>query len=177
MENELQILNSVAENPNVTQRQIAQKTGMSLGNVNILIKRLVSKGYLKIEGFGPRTIRYVLTPEGSKYKAELIYNHVILSYKCITDVNLKIDKILEAYGEKTGKRLILLGDRDEVYHTLVNKLNQTKTEYQAFHTVEVIVKAIHKDTDVCCQVLTWQPAYADGLNARGIQFMNVLDDF
>jgi len=50
MINESDILQIVADNPQISQRKIAEKTGVSLGQVNFLIKKCVKKGFIKLEG-------------------------------------------------------------------------------------------------------------------------------
>ena len=50
-EEELEILRKVEENPNLTQRQIAEKLGLSVGKINYLIQALMDKGFLKIGNF------------------------------------------------------------------------------------------------------------------------------
>jgi len=72
MQNELEILKWVEKNQNTTQRDIAERIGISLGNVNVIINRLVDKGMLEIERINSRT-RYIITSKGLKKKTEEIY--------------------------------------------------------------------------------------------------------
>ncbi len=74
-EEELEILRKIEENPNFTQRQIAEHLGLSLGKINYLIKALISKGFLKIGNFKRSDNKlgylYILTPEGVETKKKL----------------------------------------------------------------------------------------------------------
>ena len=74
-EEELEILRKIEENPNFTQRQIAEHLGLSLGKINYLIKALISKGFLKIGNFKRSDNKlgylYMLTPEGVETKKKL----------------------------------------------------------------------------------------------------------
>lgn len=74
-EEELEILRKVAENPKLTQRQIAEQMGLSLGKINYLIKALLDKGSLKIGNFRKSDNKlgylYLLTPEGVETKRNL----------------------------------------------------------------------------------------------------------
>ena len=47
-EDNLDILSIVAENPCISQRKIANQIGLSLGQVNFLIKKYAKKGLIKI---------------------------------------------------------------------------------------------------------------------------------
>jgi DNA-binding MarR family transcriptional regulator len=48
----------------LTQREIARRSGLSLGMTNALLKRLADRGWIKLTRISTRTIRYALSPEG-----------------------------------------------------------------------------------------------------------------
>ena len=68
MEAEYKVLSHLQENETTTQRHISARTGLSLGSVNLLLKKMVRKGLVKIERLNKRTVRYILTPQGIKEK-------------------------------------------------------------------------------------------------------------
>ncbi len=74
-EEELEILRKIEENPNLTQRQIAEHLGLSLGKINYLIQALINKGFLMIGNFKRSDSKlgylYLLTPEGVETKKKL----------------------------------------------------------------------------------------------------------
>ena len=74
-ETELEILSNLEANPNLTQRQIAKKLGVSLGKTNYLIQALLSKGFLKINNFRKSDNKlgylYLLTPKGLEIRRKL----------------------------------------------------------------------------------------------------------
>ena len=74
-ETELEILSNIEANPNLTQRQIAKKLGVSLGKTNYLIQALLSKGFLKINNFRRSDNKlgylYLLTPKGLEIRRKL----------------------------------------------------------------------------------------------------------
>jgi DNA-binding MarR family transcriptional regulator len=59
-----QILQAIASGKPVTQRTLAGDLGAALGLTNLLVRRLVAKGYLKMAGTGTRQVRYLITPAG-----------------------------------------------------------------------------------------------------------------
>ena len=95
MTNEFEILKCVESKDTITQRELAKKTGLSLGAVNVLIKRLINKGLLKVEHLNARTIRYFLTPKGLMEKARLTYQYIILSYNHISKIESAIEQIVK----------------------------------------------------------------------------------
>lgn len=63
------ILKTLEKNPELSQIQLAQQLGISVGKVNYLINALVDKGWIKIGNFQRsgnklNKIAYLLTPEG-----------------------------------------------------------------------------------------------------------------
>lgn len=58
------ILQAIASGRPITQRSLASELGVALGLTNLLIHRLVSKGYVKMAGFSARHVRYLMTASG-----------------------------------------------------------------------------------------------------------------
>ena len=71
----LQLLRHLAENPQVSQRELAEHLGVSLGKANYCLQALVEKGMVKARNFknsaDKRAYLYLLTPKGVKAKAEI----------------------------------------------------------------------------------------------------------
>ena len=65
----------IERNPLISQREIAQQLGISLGGINYCMRALIEKGYVKISNFtdNPHKIgyAYLLTPNGLSAKAAL----------------------------------------------------------------------------------------------------------
>jgi len=59
-----QILQAIASGERVTQRSLSGDLGAALGLTNLLIRRLVGKGYVRVAGLGTRHVRYLMTPAG-----------------------------------------------------------------------------------------------------------------
>ena len=72
------LLRLLEENPELTQRQIADQLGVSLGGVNYCLKALVNKGFVKIKNFQKSKNKvgyvYLLTPQGIYEKSKLTAN-------------------------------------------------------------------------------------------------------
>jgi hypothetical protein len=59
-----QILQAIALGEPVTQRSLSNELGVALGLTNLLMRRLISKGYVKMAGMGTRHVRYLMTAAG-----------------------------------------------------------------------------------------------------------------
>ena len=62
-------------NPDLTQRQLADALGVSVGGLNYCLKALVQKGFVKVSNFRQSKNKfgyvYLLTPSGAGEKARL----------------------------------------------------------------------------------------------------------
>ncbi len=69
------VLHLLEEEPELTQRELAQKLGISLGGVNYCLKSLIEIGHIKAGNFSKNPNKsvylYLLTPQGITEKAKL----------------------------------------------------------------------------------------------------------
>ncbi len=73
---ELEILERLEGNGHLTQRDLSREVGIALGLVNHLLKKMVTKGWIKIKNIDAKKIRYLITPEGAREKSSLLYKRV-----------------------------------------------------------------------------------------------------
>lgn len=69
------VLRLLQANPEMSQRDLAQEVGISVGSVHYLLTALVDKGFVKLGNFATardkRRYAYILTPKGIAEKANL----------------------------------------------------------------------------------------------------------
>src|SRR5690554_3604242 len=74
-EHHLKVLRLLEANPDMSQRELADALGVSVGKTNYCIRALVDKGLLKMSNFrnsqNKLAYAYLLTPAGIAAKAEL----------------------------------------------------------------------------------------------------------
>lgn len=74
-EDELDVMWLIDKNPAISQRQMADSLGMSLGKVNYCLSALVEVGFVKLGNFKRSSSKigylYLLTPKGIKAKLDL----------------------------------------------------------------------------------------------------------
>ena len=62
------IMRILQENPDLTQRELAEKLGMSVGGLNYCLNALIDKGFVKMQNFSNSKNKfkyvYLLTPMG-----------------------------------------------------------------------------------------------------------------
>jgi EPS-associated MarR family transcriptional regulator len=84
------LLHLIQENSSISQRELALKSGLSLGKVNYCLRALIDIGYIKIKNFknSNRKINYMylLTPKGIMHKT-------IIAKKFLLQKQKEYDKI------------------------------------------------------------------------------------
>jgi EPS-associated MarR family transcriptional regulator len=71
----LKLMRLLEQHPNITQRELAEQLGVSLGKTNYCIKALLDKGWVKIQNFQDSKRKlayaYLLTPQGMIEKSAI----------------------------------------------------------------------------------------------------------
>jgi DNA-binding MarR family transcriptional regulator len=80
-ERNLEILAAIGEDNALSQRALSERLGVALGLTNLYLKRLVTKGYVKVTEFSDKPaarkrLRYLLTPKGLAEKTRLTYAYM-----------------------------------------------------------------------------------------------------
>jgi EPS-associated MarR family transcriptional regulator len=87
------VMHLLEKNPDLTQRELALKVGISVGGLNYCLKALVEKGWVKIDSFSQSKNKfgymYLLTPEGLAQKVALTGH--FLKRKMIEYENLRAE--------------------------------------------------------------------------------------
>ncbi|HEY7985298.1 MAG TPA: MarR family EPS-associated transcriptional regulator [Methylophilaceae bacterium] len=72
------ILKLIAERPEISQRELAQKLDISLGKTNYCLKALIERGLVKVSNFrnnkNKLAYMYLLTPSGIEDRASTTLN-------------------------------------------------------------------------------------------------------
>ena len=75
-ENNLEILRKISDSKNLTQRELADQVGFSLGKLNYCLNELRKKGLIKYNNFKNNKNKmnyvYILTPKGVTKKTKLL---------------------------------------------------------------------------------------------------------
>ena len=77
-QDQLNVMRKIGKNPNLSQRDLAEELGFSLGKLNYCLKELKVKGFIKMNNFKKSKNKmkyiYVLTPGGITAKTKLTIN-------------------------------------------------------------------------------------------------------
>lgn len=171
MKSEIQILKEIQVDSGCSQRDIARATGISLGNVNVLLKRLINNGLIIAEKRTSSSNKYILTLQGKKKWSEAAYRYIMDSYKCINELSDKFDKIIQ-FVHNNYDMIILLGKYDEIYSLIKGKLVSKGINHMILHSGEEIIKLpFYKEKFF----IIWNPEYIDMVNNLELKHINILE--
>jgi len=112
-EKDFQILDALDTQEITTQRELAEHAGISLGQVNYVLKSLLEKGLVKIGNFRkhPHKISYAyhLTPKGLEAKSTLAVKFVLSRLKEYHNLRQRLAKRLGAIEDESPVRIVFVG--------------------------------------------------------------------
>jgi EPS-associated MarR family transcriptional regulator len=102
------VLRMLNDNPDLTQREIAERLGVSTSGMNYCLNALIDKGWVKVQNFSKSKNKfgyiYLLTPEGVAEKS-LMTSHFLArkmdEYKALkAEINSLKRGVDSGFGEK-----------------------------------------------------------------------------
>ncbi len=106
---DMHLLNELTQTPATTQRELSKRIGVALGLTNLMLRRLVTKGYVKITGAKRNRIRYLITPQGILEKTRLTYEFIEYSLQLYSGVRRFLQGQLVALAQTGQRRVLLVG--------------------------------------------------------------------
>ena len=99
-----QLLKSLEQDANLTQRQLSKELEISLGKVNYCLQSLIQKGFVKIDNFKNSKHKiqysYLLTPTGIEEKTKLTIEFLKTKTKESEELKKKVKKLTNAKTRK-----------------------------------------------------------------------------
>ncbi|OHE16367.1 MAG: MarR family EPS-associated transcriptional regulator [Syntrophobacterales bacterium GWC2_56_13] len=98
-EEALHIFREINRSPEMTQRELSSRLGISLGKVNFIINALIRKGFVKVENFKKSSNKisylYCLTPRGIEEKSRMTYHFLRRKMREYEQLELEIRRLRE----------------------------------------------------------------------------------
>ena len=107
---QLKIIEEIERNKAITQRELSKRAGISLGMVNISLRELAKKGYVKMRGMNKRSLEYVITPRGFSEKAKKSYRYFRNTLASLKKMKEKIQLLILIEYSKGARDFFILGD-------------------------------------------------------------------
>ncbi len=109
---ELTLLEHVENDPDVNQSTLASQLGVAVGTVNWHLKRLVAKGYVKVQRAERKKLRYIITPEGIALRARLTVDYIERSFELYRRTRARIKEQLDSIRTSGHTRVKIVGEGD-----------------------------------------------------------------
>ena len=109
---ELTLLEQVERDPDVNQSALANQLGVAVGTVNWHLKRLIAKGYVKVQRAERKKLRYIITPEGIALRARLTVDYIERSFDLYRKTRQRIKEHLETARAAGFNRVRIRGEGD-----------------------------------------------------------------
>lgn len=115
---ELNLLEHIERDPDITQATLAAQLGVAVGTVNWHLKRLVAKGYIKVKRAQRRKLRYIITPEGLAFRARLTVNYIDTSMRLYRRIRQRVRELLVEIKQDGYDQVKIVGEGDiaEICH-------------------------------------------------------------
>lgn len=108
----LKLLEEIEQAEIPSQRDLAKALGISLGLVNSFVRRMASKGYVKITSIPKSRVRYDLTPEGAVEKTRLTYEFIQYSSAFYRSAREKLRSLFQGLAQQGIRRIAFYGAGD-----------------------------------------------------------------
>ena len=109
----LAVMDALAEQERVSQRELAQQTGLHLKKVNYCLRELLARGYVKfrraVQSSDKRGYLYVLTPAGVRAKSRLTYQFLQSAMGYYDQVETRFGRCLQRMARAGVRRVVLCG--------------------------------------------------------------------
>lgn len=109
------ILFELEAHPHLSQRSLSARLGIALGLTNLLIRRLVARGWIQVVRVRPNRLGYLLTPSGLAQKARMSRDYLRERVHVYAEARERIRRALGALagnvadGGSDGVRVVFWG--------------------------------------------------------------------
>ena len=104
------VMRILQENPDLTQRELAEKLGISVGGLNYCLKALMEKGLVKMKNFATSKNKfgyvYVLTPTGMAEKAAISTDKAVYPINAMGISKAMMEKVAVAKSRNSNSTVI-----------------------------------------------------------------------
>jgi EPS-associated MarR family transcriptional regulator len=108
-----EVLDTLDRQPIINQRQLAQHAGVSLGQVNYILKSLLDKGLVKVGNFrkSPHKIgyAYLLTPKGIQTKSRLAVRFITSKLEEYDGLRNRLAEKLVSIESRNSRQIAFVG--------------------------------------------------------------------
>ena len=176
------ILRKINKSGKLTQRQLADKLGFSLGKLNYCIKALKKKGLIKISNFKKSSDKlnkfiYVLTPRGISHRTKLTINFMKLKMKEYDELKRELNNKHQIKWGCYKTTIMDLFNKLDVYSQNISIIDENLKSFsykELLFLADKLGKNIRKRETVfliCKNSYEFVVAYVGLIRAKGVIFL------
>jgi len=111
-----------------------------LGTVNLILKRLTKKGYIKVRRLNRRNLQYLLTPKGFAEITKRSYHYLLRTIGSVRRIKAEVQKLVLQEFRKGKTQFIIFGDGElaDIIELNLKNLDKSNLKYRRASRVEKI---------------------------------------
>ena len=146
---ELSVLEAIRQYDDISQRELSNKVGISLGTVNLLVHKFAKVGLIKIEQLSGKKVKYILTPNGFSVLSRKTIDYISRSYTAVLKIKAHMTDVIKHHYHDDEEVLVFCA-QDEVFVVLVEVLKEQGRTYRMIEKTEtdMLSKFVHWDVEL-----------------------------
>jgi len=169
-EREFELVNIVGAKLGSNQRQLSHQMNLSLGMINMLIRRLISKGYIRIKQLDKRKVDYILTPKGFAEKMRKSVKYTMKTLNSITLIKNRMREVIEDL-HKNGERSFLIFGQSDLAVLVETTIKDIDGESTVSYVGEGSLNNGHSGTVLICT-----EEFDARKNTEQLKFVNLIEE-
>ncbi len=168
-EREFELVNIVGGQLSANQRDLSRQMNLSLGMTNILLRRLVSKGYIRIKQLNQRKMQYLLTTKGFSEKMRKSVKYTLKTINSIALIKSRLNEIILNLYRQGHREFYVIATSDfELLLKMI--LEERKSDHMQFHFLHEGHDHINKGILLICK------EYVNVASTEALQVVNVVHE-
>src|SRR5580698_20001 len=111
-EREFELINIIGGELGANQRDLSKQLDISLGMTNLLVRRLIAKGYIRIRQLNKKKTQYILTPKGFTEKYHKSLHYTLKTIRSIGLIRNQLNVIIQRLYHQGERIFHILGNSD-----------------------------------------------------------------
>jgi DNA-binding MarR family transcriptional regulator len=149
-EREFELVNIIGAEIGANQRRLSRLMDLSLGMTNMLIRRLIAKGFIRIEQLNKGKVQYLLTPKGFAEKMHKSIKYTLKTINSIGLIKTRVQAILIDL-HKDGTREFFIVGKSDLSLLIEMVAKEVPLKDCSFCILEEIPQAAVKGTLLICK--------------------------
>ncbi|MBF0123065.1 MAG: winged helix-turn-helix transcriptional regulator [Candidatus Omnitrophica bacterium] len=168
-EREFELVNIIGANLASSQRDLSRHMDLSLGMTNMLIRRLVTKGYIRIKQLDKKKVQYILTPKGFAEKMQKSVKYTLKTLNSIALMKNRLLVLLKSAYDAGARKFYVLGGSD-----LAGLIEMTLNENFSHNFQIIRINDMPTDVDGGIVLICRENVTASGLPSARV--INVIEE-